>query len=207
MKKLLLYIICLYSSLAIASEAKFPNKLNRCKISKSVINDYEPEEFQPANNLLRKTGQEAIYSGTKIIIKGKLLDQNCVPISDAKIYLWHFGGDGKYPYKPLRTRVNKNMFSLANSSTFTGSGTATTNNKGEFYFITIYPGRNPNKASVNIRAEHRDLGTLQTQLSLTQKLAGSKNCGEVNHALSEISEELTIYDFDIVMRGKTLRRY
>ncbi|WP_375326606.1 dioxygenase [Candidatus Tisiphia endosymbiont of Nemotelus uliginosus] len=207
MKKFLLFIICIYSSTAIASGAIFSNKLNRCKISKSVLNNYEPEEFQPTNNLLRQTGQEATYSGAKIIIKGKLLDQHCVPISDAKIYLWQTGRDGKYPYKPLRTKVNKNIFKLTNSSTFTGSGIATTNNKGEFYFITLYPGQNPNKAYVNIRVEHRDLGSLQTQLFLSSKFAHAQNCGEIHHALFNVSQELTVYDFDIVMPGSTLRRY
>lgn len=209
-KKFLLYVICLCANIAIAGglEQYYPNKLNRCIITKSAIDDYEPEEFGLSNNLLRQTGQKPVYYGTRIIVKGRLLDQNCVPVSDAKIYLWQVGSDGKYPYTPLRTRINKKMLNSASKSSFTGSGTATTNNKGEFYFITIYPGKIQNTVSnVNIRVEHRDLGQLQTKLYLTSQTLNSENCGEVNYALSNISDELRIYEFNVVMSGKTLRRY
>lgn len=209
MKKFLLYVICLYTTIAMAKDIKFyPNKLNRCTVTNSTMDDYEPEEFGLSNNLLRKTGQKPIYSGTRIIVKGRLLDQNCVPVSDAKIYLWQVGSDGKYPYTPLRTRINKEMLNLASKSSFTGSGTATTNNKGEFYFITLYPSAIHTKtANVNIRVEHRDLGKLQTKLYLTSQTTNSENCGEISHALANIPDELRIYEFDVVMPGRTLRRY
>ncbi len=209
MKKILLYIVCFYATIALAVEPKFyPNKLNRCKITNSIIDDYEPKEFELSNNLLRKTGKEPAYCGTKIIIKGRLLDQNCVPVADAKVYLWQVGYDGKYPYIPLRTRIDKKMLNLASKSSFTGSGTATTNNKGEFYFVTIHPSKVHNKkANVNIRVEHRDLGQLQTKLYLSNKNVDIENCGEVNQALYDVSDEVSVYQFDVVMPGKTLRRY
>ena len=127
---------------------------------------------------------------------------------DAKIYLWQVGADGKYPYVPLRTRIDKTMLNLMSQSSFTGSGTATTNNKGEFYFITLYPGKMHSKgAKVNIRVEHRDLGQLQTKLYLTSRNINSENFGEISHALSDLPNELTIYEFNVVMSGKTTRRY
>ncbi|WP_375332340.1 dioxygenase [Candidatus Tisiphia endosymbiont of Temnostethus pusillus] len=207
--KNLLFLICLYSTIAIASESKFyPNKLNCCKISKSAMNDYEPEEFQLSNNLLRKTGQQAVYRGTKIIVKGRLLDQDCVPVADAKIYLWQVGSDGKYPYIPLRTRINKKMLNLVSKSSFTGSGIATTNNKGEFYFITIYPsGILRETPNVNIRVDHLVLGQLQTKLYLSDSRANLENCGEVSHVLFTALDGIKTYEFDVVMPGRTLKRY
>ncbi|WP_375331013.1 dioxygenase [Candidatus Tisiphia endosymbiont of Oplodontha viridula] len=207
--KNLLFLICLYSTIAIASESKFyPNKLNCCKISKSAMNDYEPEEFQLSNNLLRKTGQQAVYRGTKIIVKGRLLDQDCVPVADAKIYLWQVGSDGKYPYIPLRTRINKKMLNLVSKSSFTGSGIATTNNKGEFYFITIYPsGVLRETPNVNIRVNHLYLGQLQTKLYLSNSRVNLENCGEVSHALSTALDGIKTYEFDVVMSGRTFKRY
>lgn len=208
MKKFLLYlIICLYSTIAVGEGRKFLSKLNKCPLTKSALNNYEPEEFQVSNNLLRKTGQEPVYSGTKIIIKGRLLDQNCVPVADAKIYLWQVGVDGKYPYKPLRNKVSARLLNLRAKSTFTGSGTATTNNKGEFYFITLYPGKISKAANVNIRVEHPNLGTLQTRLALTNQAVAHQNCGEINHYLVDLAADLSMYDFDIVMRGRTLRHF
>ncbi|XVN42820.1 MAG: dioxygenase [Candidatus Rickettsia vulgarisii] len=229
MKKFLLFIICLYSAQSLAChkccnlpenpsqckpcgpcnkppvvEFKKEEHLNHCKITKSAMNDCEPEEFQPSNNLLRKPGQSTVLYGKRIVIKGKLLDQNCIPISDAKIYLWQVGHDGKYPYVPLRS-ICKGK--ICDNRTFTGSGIATTNNKGEFYFVTVYPGGSRKTGNVNIRVEHRDLGKLQTKLFLTNSHINRKNCGEINHALRNVVENFTIYDFDIVMPGRTLRRY
>ncbi|WP_375319235.1 dioxygenase [Candidatus Tisiphia endosymbiont of Oplodontha viridula] len=208
MKKLL-FLICLCSTIAIASESNYyPNRLNCCKVTKNTVNDYEPEEFQLSNNLLRRTGQPPIYRGTKIIIKGILLDQDCVPVSDAKIYLWQVGSDGKYPYIPLRTRINKKMLNLVNKSSFTGSGTATTNNKGEFYFITIHPGKiGHGTANVNIRAEHLDIGQLQTKLYLSNSTVDLDNCGEVGHVLANVHSGIRTYEFKVVMPGRTFKRY
>lgn len=209
MKKFFLCIVCLYYSVASAKEANvYSNKLNHCKLTKSAIDDYEPEEFQLSNNLLRSTGQKPMYCGTRIIIKGKLMDERCVPVSDAKVYLWQVGCDGKYPYSPLRGRVNKKMFNRTSKSTFTGSGIATTNNKGEFYFVTIYPGVMNNKsANLNIRVEHRDLGQLQTKLYLSNVVASTGQCEEASSAVSAALDYSQTYNFEVVMKGQTLRKY
>lgn len=209
MKKFFLCIVCLYYSVASAKETDvYSNKLNHCKLTKSTMDDYEPEEFQSSNNLLRSTGQQPMYCGTKIIIKGKLMDERCVPVSDAKVYLWQVGCDGKYPYSPLRGRVNKKMFNRASKSTFTGSGIATTNNKGEFYFVTIYPGgMNHKSANINIRVEHRDLGQLQTKLYLSNVLPNKDQCGEASSTASAVLDSSQVYNFEVVMKGRTLKKY
>jgi protocatechuate 3,4-dioxygenase beta subunit len=207
-KLLFLLVICLYNSIAFAKYDKFyPNGLNSCKVTKSMINDYEPSQFQITNNLLRLAGGQASYCGKKIVITGKVLDENCVPVSDAKVYLWQVGCDGKYPFTPLRQRIDKNMLNLKSKSTFTGSGTATTNNKGEFHFITIFPkpaGREI--PHVNVRVEHRDLGKLQTKLYLSNaNELGSYDLIDPN--LYNLDCEVDIYNFEIVLPGETLRRY
>lgn len=208
MKKLLLLcLICWYSVTIVEASKSYSNKLPKCKITTSTINDYEPEEFQLSNNLLRKTGQQAKYCATKIIVSGTVLDQNCVPVPDAKVYLWQVGCDGKYPYVPLRTRIDKKRINPTTKSTFTGSGTATTDNNGNFYFITVYPGRIPHEvANLNVRVEHRELGQLQTKLYLSNKAKSYKNCGEISPALHKILDETRIYEFKIVIPGKTLKK-
>ena len=208
LQKALLILICININFAFAERDKiFPNKLNHCNITKSHINDYEPANFQTTNNLLRSTGEHLVYCGGKIIITGKVLDQNCVPVSDAKVYLWQVGCDGKYPYYPLRNRINKKMLNLSNGSSFTGSGIATTNNEGEFHFITIYPPSTTHeKSNVNIRVEHRNLGTLQTKFYLLDSNILT-NDTEINPILSTIIEDATVYNFNIIMPGQTLKRY
>ncbi len=167
----------------------YNKKLKSCVPTKKFINNYEPKAFEPSNNLLRRNGAEPVFCGEKIIIRGRLLDSNCVPISDAKVYLWQVGCDSKYPYEPLRTIVNEHHINLASKSTFQGSGTATTNNKGEFQFVTIYPAKSDAKGPyVNIRVEHRDAGVLQTKFFMTH------------------NDESELYDFDIIMPAQDKHR-
>lgn len=159
------------------------NKLNVCIPTKKFMNNYEPKVFEPSNNLLRRNGQEPVFCGEKIVIRGRVLDSNCVPISDAKVYLWQVGCDGKYPYEPLRNRVDERFINLSNKSTFQGSGIATTNNNGEFQFITIYPAKSDHKSPyINIRVEHRDVGELQTKFFMQRN-----------------DDDSEFYEFDIVM--------
>ncbi len=159
-----------------------PSKLNVCLPTKKFTNNYEPKSFEPSNNLLRRNGQEPVFCGEKVVIRGRVLDSNCVPISDAKVYLWQVGCDGKYPYEPLRSHVNERNINPMSKSTFQGSGVATTNNKGEFQFITIYPAKSDHKSPyVNIRVEHRDAGELQTKFFMQH------------------NDESDVYDFDISM--------
>ncbi len=205
---LLLFIICFYTNIAFSRYDKsYPNALNTCKVTKSAMNDYEPSKFQITNNLLRPAGGQSIYCGKKIVIMGKVLDENCVPVSDAKVYLWQVGCDGKYPFTPLRQRIDKKMLNLASKSSFTGSGTATTDNKGEFYFITIYPQSIDKEVPhANVRVEHMTLGMLQTKLYLSSanELSGDEF---INPSLNNLDCEVDIYNFDIVLPGETLRRY
>jgi len=200
------YFFAMYSARA-AEDKFYVNRLNHCKISEMATNDYEPAKFQSTNNLLRGTGEIPVHCGKKIIVKGRLLDQNCVPVSDAKIYLWQVDCDGKYPYLPLRNKIDKSLINSENASSFKGSGTATTNNLGEFYFITTYPPAiRGEKSHVNIRAEHRMLGKLQTKLVLSPSHIDDLQ-DDLNEVLATVMDDTEIYNFDITIRGESLSRY
>jgi protocatechuate 3,4-dioxygenase beta subunit len=199
MKKLIYCALLICSFVSASSDAKIRN---RCKATEVIIDNYEPEIFQNTNNLLRKEGQSEDYCGTRIVIKGKLLDEQCMPISDAKIYLWQVGCDGKYPYVPLRTLIDKTMLNLSAKSSFTGSGIATTNNLGEFYFITIFPKTSAQKPNVNIRVEHRDLGSLQTKVHLLNHHRAISD-----FETSDNDAPSAIYRFHIIMPGHVLKHH
>lgn len=175
-----------------------------CIVSKRVINDYEPENFQPSNNLLRRAGQQDMFCGEKVIIHGKVLDQNCMPVTDAKIYLWQANCKGKYPYKPLRNVAKKTLVDINSELTFTGNGVATTDNKGEFVFITTYPGSVEGASpALNVRVEHYLLGSLQTQLVLHGKnVINPENRPDLQYLFDVVKEAGTsIYDFEVVMQN------
>jgi protocatechuate 3,4-dioxygenase beta subunit len=214
MNQLKLFILAVsffYLSIAFADgDDIYLNNLNYCNVSKIEINDYEPLEFESTNNLLRKTGQEEIYCGEKIIVHGRVLDQNCVPVSDATLYAWQVNCSGKYTYQPLKTLVDKKLIDLDNSTSFTGNGTATTNNKGEFYFITVYPPAMHDLTShINVRVEHNRLGSLQTNLKLKgKKVNNPKDNPELN-SISGVAADngISIYDFEVLLPGAGLKSY
>ncbi len=186
------------------------NKLNFCKITPIFENNYEPEYFETTNNLLRETGEYSIFCGEKIIVSGTLVDENCTPVADAKIYIWQVNCKGKYPYLPLKSNIDNKLISTKNTNTFTGNGIATTDNKGHFHFVTVYPaGVHKAAPHINLRAEHRKLGTLQTRLTLS----GHKVWKPQNYpALDRVSKfalknKIGIYNYLIVMPGMTEDSY
>lgn len=155
-------LLTIFLLLLISSSA---NAKLQCTPSKFVVDNYEPETFPNTNNLLRAAGAHPIICGTKIIMRGKLLDRNCVPISDAKISIWQKACDGKYPYTPLRHGINKKLINLKSASTFLGAGSTTTDNKGEFYFISTIS--QSNHQYVNVKVTHPLLKEFYTRISLS----------------------------------------
>jgi protocatechuate 3,4-dioxygenase beta subunit len=84
------------------------------------------------------------------------------------VHVWQVGCDGKYPYIPLRTKINHKLINLNSKSTFQGSGTATTDNLGEFTFITMHP-ISAHVNYINLRIEHKNFKNTQTKLFLNHK--------------------------------------
>jgi protocatechuate 3,4-dioxygenase beta subunit len=186
--------------------------LNSCAVTKNIINNHEPKQFNPINNLLRSFGGLPSYDGEKIYIFGKVLDRNCVPISDAKVYLWQLSSDGKYPYEPLRRFVDKKIFNINSKSSFTGSGIARTNNQGEFYFITIYPkfshdAKHSKTPYVNIRVKHPDIGEVQTHLALSKANLIPDNERISMASLEALLKNYRTYKMQIVLSGQSLKKY
>lgn len=192
------------------SSKKHYNNANKCRITKESFNNYEPEVFEPTNNLLKRSGQESLYCGEKIIIFGKVVDSRCVPIADAKVYMWQVNCSGKYPYKPLKTSINHKLIEIDDHLTFTGNGIATTNNKGEFVFITTYPsGTGGLPPHVNLRVNHYRLGKLQTKMVLRHhKVKNLTNNPDFMAILDmALKENLSVYNMNIVMPGKSINNY
>jgi protocatechuate 3,4-dioxygenase beta subunit len=152
------------------------NQANHCKISKICNDNYEPEKFNPSNNLIKSEGDLSVSKdGQVITIKGILRDNFCVPIQDAKIYLWQPNEKGKYIYKILRSNFSSEGAEENPASLFQGSGIATSDNNGEFRFVTIFPGAHHKEhPHINIRVEHPTLGNLQTKIYLKKNESATK---------------------------------
>lgn len=217
MKKIILSLILAVHSqyagnIAIAGAAQKVNlnKVNYCNLSKPTNNDYEPENFETSNNLLHEAGRSPLFCGEKIIISGVVLDENCVPVGDARVYLWQVDCKGKYPYKPLKRFLDDKLIGKDNVLTFSGNGVAVTNNKGEFHFVTVYPASSHGLPShVNVRVQDYRLGELQTRLFLKgNKLANPEFYPELgNIAKIAVKNNISIYQFKVVMPGTTEDNY
>mgnify|MGYP000235323065 CR=1 FL=1 len=62
--------------------------IERCKLTPVIFLPYIPEKIAPYNNLLRTPGTPEVARGAKIIIQGRVLDENCVPVTDALVEIW-----------------------------------------------------------------------------------------------------------------------
>lgn len=87
-----------------------------CYPTASVTNNKAgemPKKFRSLNDLTRDAGSFVSTQGEDIIIIGRIMDANCVPIAGASVKIW-------------QDEANTN-------------GTATSDNMGRFHFITHLP--------------------------------------------------------------------
>ena len=104
-----------------------------------------PANIAPGNNLRMPAGKAVESSdGQRVVIYGTLLDNNCVPISDARIEIWQVDPFGKWLLATGEDLVDARPV-------FAGTGRTYTGNDGTFRFITSFPG------VAEKRAPHFDL--------------------------------------------------
>ena len=74
--------------------------------------------------------------GTRVTIRGRVLDGDDQPVPDAVLEIWQADADGRYAYP-------KNEGEILAANAFFGFGRISTNDQGEFRFTTIKPGKVP----------------------------------------------------------------
>lgn len=110
----------------------------------------KPDEFLLSNNLRRKTKTPRLASGDIIYVTGQIHDVNCTPVAGAKINLWHNDAYG----------TNEDKY-------FMQTGTATTDNLGNFGFITILPGYDTAQTSLPKIAPHINIAVSHNEFAKT----------------------------------------
>ncbi len=87
------------------------------------------------NNLvLNYTGQPAI--GERVVLHGRLMDENARPIPDALIEIWQANAGGRYRHK-------KDGYLAPLDPNFGGCGRTLTGPDGSYEFLTVRPGAYP----------------------------------------------------------------
>ncbi len=74
--------------------------------------------------------------GERIIVTGRLTDENNRPIPNALIEIWQANAAGRYLHK-------RELHDAPLDPNFNGGGRILTNDKGEYRFVTIKPGAYP----------------------------------------------------------------
>lgn len=85
-------------------------------------------------NLTSFNGSDKRPKGELIYVKGKVTDESCNPITGALVMIWHANTHGKYTHEYDTNKIE-------DDPNFQGWGQMKTNDKGEYSFKTIKPGK------------------------------------------------------------------
>ena len=170
------------------------------------------------NDLTRRAGSGKEALGERIIVVGKVLDEDERPVSNTLIEIWQANAAGRYHHP-----VDQHNAPL--DPNFIGAGRCVTNDKGEYRYLTIKPGPYPWLNHPNAwRPSHIHLSLfgpsfvtrLVTQFyfpgdpllpldpifnSVPTKSARERLMASYAHDVTE-SQFALGYRFDIVMRGR-----
>lgn len=114
--------------------------------------------IQNSNNLLQPAGKPLAAEGQRVMIRGRVLDSNCMPVPDVQVELWQVDPFGKWMLATGEDLVNPNPV-------FAGAGRAHTLNDGSFAFYTAFPAALPKRAPhFNLRVTVRDRKPFDTVL-------------------------------------------
>lgn len=178
------------------------------------------DDIDPIDNdlLLNYSQSGASPIGERIILHGRVLDENATPVPNTLVELWQANAGGRYRHK-------KDMYLAPIDPNFGGCGRTLTDENGYYFFRTVKPGAYPWRNDINSwRPAHIHLsifGTAFAQRLITQlyfegdPLIGK--CPIINSlpdpdAIDKLIARLDMnasipldalaYHFDIVLRGR-----
>ncbi|MGN7678794.1 MAG: protocatechuate 3,4-dioxygenase [Anaplasma sp.] len=100
-----------------------------------------PLVFNLSNNLSRKPGSSTVADGELIYVVGRVTDAECRPLGNVNVFIWQADSRGFYSGGASASGTGSDAGSGTYDVNFSGSGKATTDNLGNFSFITVMPGR------------------------------------------------------------------
>ena len=169
------------------------------------------------NNLIRNYAKDGEAIGERIIVHGRVLDENARPVPNALVEIWQANAGGRYRHK-------KDAYLAPIDPNFGGCGRTLTDENGTYAFHTVKPGAYPWRNWVNNwRPAHIHFsvfGTAFAQRLITQMYFEGDpliaKCPIVNSvpdqraidqlvAALDLNESVPLdsiaYKFDIVLRG------
>lgn len=117
-----------------------------------------PDSFGTTNNLAKKAGSFYRAYGEVVYVQGTITDSFGVPVHNAVIEIWQTNSAGKY-----HTLLESGSGYV--DKFFSMSGRASSDNLGNYHFITIMPGATSGRAPhVNMNIYHPRFGKLETEM-------------------------------------------
>jgi protocatechuate 3,4-dioxygenase beta subunit len=181
---------------------------------------FGPDAVQPGEgDLTRNGGTDGEALGERVIIVGRVLDEDERPVPHTLIEIWQANAAGRYHHE-----IDQHRAPL--DPNFIGAGRCVTNENGEYRFLTIKPGAYPWLNHTNAwRPAHIHLSLfgpsfvtrLVTQFffpgdplipfdpilnSIPSKKGRERLIASYAHDVTEPEWALG-YRFDIVLRGRT----
>ena len=162
---------------------------------------YGHDDVQPLDNDLTKN---AVVNGEplgeRIIVVGRVLDEDERPVPNALIEIWQANSAGRYIHK-------NDQHDAPLDPNFKGAGRVLTNERGEYRFITIKPGAYPWKNHYNAwRPAHIHFsifGTAFISRLVTQMYFPGDPLHKLDPIMNSIPDEaarqrlVAVYDHDV----------
>ncbi|PKQ13741.1 MAG: protocatechuate 3,4-dioxygenase subunit beta [Alphaproteobacteria bacterium HGW-Alphaproteobacteria-1] len=101
-------------------------------------NDIDPLD----NDLIRNYAQSGDPIGERIIVHGRVLDENARPVPNTLVEIWQANAGGRYRHK-------KDTYLAPIDPSFGGCGRTLTDADGQYVFRTVKPGAYPWRNWVN----------------------------------------------------------
>jgi len=95
---------------------------------------FTPDKFPPTDNIQLTDGHEA--QGERIIVQGRVLDENGRPVPHTMVEIWQANAAGRY-------NLPRDTHDAPLDPHFRGTGRVFTDEDGGYRFITIKPGAYP----------------------------------------------------------------
>ncbi|MEP1355580.1 MAG: protocatechuate 3,4-dioxygenase subunit beta [Tateyamaria sp.] len=170
------------------------------------------------NNLIRNYAKDGDAIGERIIVHGRVLDENARPVPNTLVEIWQANAGGRYRHK-------KDTYLAPIDPNFGGCGRTLTDENGRYAFHTVKPGAYPWRNWVNNwRPAHIHFsvfGTAFAQRLITQmyfegdpliakcpivKSIPDQRAIDQLVAALDLNETVPLdsiaYKFDIVLRGQ-----
>ncbi len=98
---------------------------------------YGHDTVQPGDSdLTTNAGRGGEAIGERIIVTGRVLEEDGRPVANTLIEVWQANAAGRYPHK-------RDQHDAPLDPNFSGAGRCMTNEKGEYRFVSIKPGPYP----------------------------------------------------------------